>query len=190
MRVLNNIILIIAAHAYIGAANAQTFDFTVTKLIDNFNNQLKLDGDDDTTKTCKKSALDTICIFNDTGFKKSVSGFKKLNLANGTFSLKEKLFISELNGKVSMFIIEGDRGDPMNLFHFVGQLGSMLLTLNPSLTKDDVAKEVLSLGVMRGDDDPSTGQPETDILDFAEIRCTNQQSRVNTKIGCAFLPRS
>jgi hypothetical protein len=189
MRVLNNIILIVAAHACIGTANAQTFDFTVAKLIDNFNNQLKLDGGD-TIKTCKKSALDTICIFNDTSFQKSVTGFKKLNLANGTFSLKEKLLISEINGKVSMFLVEGDRGDPMSLFHFAGQLGSMLSALNPSLTTDDVTKEVLSLGVMRGDDDPSIGQPKIDILEFAEIRCNNQQSRVDTIIGCAFLPRS
>jgi hypothetical protein len=104
--------------------------------------------------------------------------------------LNERLLISEEKEKASMFLLEGDRGDPMNLFHFAGQLGSLLKTLNPSMSDNDIAKEALSLGVMRGDDDPSTGDPKIDILNFAEIRCNNQKSHVSTKIWCGFFPRS
>jgi hypothetical protein len=113
-----------------------------------------------------------------------------LNLANGGFTLKEKLFISETNGKVSLIIMEGDRAEPINLFHFVGQLGSSLSTLNHSLTAGEMTKEILSLGVMRGDDDPSIGQSKMDILDSVEVKCNNQKSSVTTKIGCVLVPRS
>jgi hypothetical protein len=171
------------------AATAQTFDFTHAQFIDKFNAQLIRDGGD-TTKTCKNNGHDTTCVFNDSRFQKSVAEFKKLNLANGGFTLKEKLIVSEANGKVSLIIIEGDRDEPMNLFHFVGQLGSALYTLSPSLTADEMTKEILSLGVMRGDDDPSIGQAKMDILDSVAIKCNNQKSNVTTKIGCALVPRS
>jgi hypothetical protein len=171
------------------AAAAQTFDFTHAQFIDKLNAQLRQDGGD-TTKTCKNNGRDTTCIFNDAHFQQSVVEFKKLNLANGGFTLKEKLIVSETNGKVSLIIIEGDRAEPINLFHFVGQLGSSLSTLNPSLSTDDMTKEMLSLGVMRGDDDTSIGHPKMDILDSVQVTCNNQKSSVTTKIGCALVPRS
>jgi hypothetical protein len=183
------LVLLVIAVGSSQAAAAQTFDFTHTQFIDKFNAQLRRDGGD-TTKTCKNIGRDTTCIFNDSRFQQSVAEFKKLNLANGGFTLKEKLIISETNGKVSLIIIEGDRAEPINLFHFVGQLGSSLSTLNPSLIADGMTKEILSLGVMRGDDDPNIGQSKMDILDSVEVKCNNQRSGVTTKIGCALVPRS
>jgi hypothetical protein len=178
---VRGIVSLIATIIFATNVYAQTFDFTSAQLLDKFNKQLQSDKGD-VTNGCKKKGTDTICLFSDLNFKNSVREFKKLNLANGKFNLNERLLISEEKGKVSMFLLEGDRGDPMNLFHFAGQLGSLLKTINPSMSDDNIAKEALSLGVMRGDDDPTTGDPKIDILDFAEIRCNNQKSHISTKV--------
>ena len=88
---------------------------------------------------------------------------KKLNLINGAFDLKDALSITETDGKVSMIAIFGDRGDPVNIFHFIGLLGGVIKTLNPSLDGPDLTKEIFALGVMRGDSDPSIGKVKMNI---------------------------
>jgi hypothetical protein len=171
------------------AASTPTFDFTSTQFIEKINNQLRKDGAD-VTKTCHNDGDETACIFSDVHFQQSVVGMKKLNLINGAFALKDALSITETDGKVSMIAIFGDRGDPVNIFHFVGLLGSSLAALNPSLTAEEITKETFALGVMRGDSDPTIGQPKMNIFDHAVVKCNNQNSDITTKIGCLFLPRS
>lgn len=114
---------------------------------------------------------------------------KKLNLVNWPFSLHLILIMPEIDGKVSLILLEGDRVDPINLLYFAGELSSLIKTLDPSMTDDDITKESLSLGVMRGCADPTIGEPKNDILSFAAIECNNQKFSVSSKIGCAFSPR-
>jgi hypothetical protein len=78
----------------------------------------------------------------------------------------------------------------MNLFHFVGQLGSLFITLNSELTQDEVTSLLKDkLGIMRGDDDPTIGKPMLWITKTFAATCNNQLSSVSTKIGCVFEPR-
>jgi hypothetical protein len=78
----------------------------------------------------------------------------------------------------------------MNLFHFVGQLGSLILTLNPGLNQDEVTSMITKkFGIMRGDDDPTIGRPVVEITKDFAATCNNQSSSVTTKIGCIFEPR-
>ena len=170
------------------AGSAQSFDFSAAELISKFDLQLKADGGD-VTKECKKTGRDTKCTFVDAGFQKSVAALKKLDLANGRFDLKASLLVSEEKGKVFLIIVTGNRGDPMNLFHFIGQFGSLLMAINPKLSTDEYTKEVSTLGLMRGDAAPDIGEPKTDILDFAEIQCNNQHTKKSSSIGCVLRPR-
>jgi hypothetical protein len=188
MRKLITLAILIFSAGSPQLASGQTFQFSAKELVERLDKQLVADNGD-TTKQCRKSSQDTICSFNDVGFQKSVVRLKKLNLANGTFFLKESIIIREDGGKVSTILLTGDRGDPPNLFHFSGLLGSLIKTLGPSLSTDDIVKEALALGIMRGDDDPTIGQPKHDIQDFAEIVCNSHNSRESTKVGCAFFPR-
>lgn len=140
-------------------AFAQTFQFNAAELIKNFDAKLRRDGGDVTSK-CQKYGKDTECTFSDIGFKKSVAAMKSLDIANGHFFLKERLLITEVEGKVSTIIIGGDRGDPMNLFHFIGQFADLLMTLDPNATSESASDDVRKLGLMRGDSDPTIGEPQ------------------------------
>ncbi len=168
---------------------AQTFNFTPEQFRQRYNDQLKSDNGD-LIKGCAKAANDVSCNFNNTNFQKSVQGFKQLDLINGQFELKENLLLSTDGQKVKTVIISGSRQDPMNLFHFVGQLGSLILTLNPELTQDEVVSMIAKkLGIMRGDDDPTIGHPIVEITKRFAATCNNQLSSVSTKVGCVFEPR-
>ncbi|MBI1868971.1 MAG: hypothetical protein HYS06_11885 [Methylocystis sp.] len=168
---------------------AQSFDITKAQFVEKYNVALRVDGGEQ-IKKCRKVKDSIACEFTDVSFQKSVSGFKALNLANGRFDMATKLLLSEKNGKVSQIILSGDRKDPMNLFHFVGHLGSMMHALGQEANKNnDLSKELLELGLTRGDDDPTIGNPKTLIEAYAAIRCNNQVSSVTTTIGCVLEPR-
>jgi hypothetical protein len=185
MKVLIAVTMIVAFSSW---AHAETFGFTASEFQSRLDKALLADGGD-TTKSCKKSQTDFTCQFNDVNFQKSVSAFKGLNLANGHFSLKEKMTISTENGKVSTIIIGGDRGDPINTFHTIGQIGGVFKALNPKISDDNVQRLFKELGLLRGDSDETIGSVKEAIEDFAEIRCNNQRSDKSTAFGCAFLPR-
>jgi|GEM_PF-2669220 hypothetical protein len=176
--------------AFEQSLTAQTFDFTLEQFRQKYNNQLKSDNGD-LIKTCTKKANDEIsCNFDITNFRTSVQAFKQLDLANGQFELNENLLLSMDGGKVKKVIISGSRKDPMNLFHFVGQLGSLILTLNPEFTQDEVTSMIAKkLGIMRGDDDPTIGKPIVEITKKFAATCNNQLSTVSTRLGCIFEPR-
>ena len=170
-------------------SSGQTFKFKSDELRKRYNDQLKSDNGD-LIKKCTKTEDEVACSVDDTGFQKSVQAFKQLDLANGKFELKESLILSMSGSKVKVIIISGSREDPMNLFHFVGQLGSLFITLNSELTQDEVTSLLKDkLGIMRGDDDPTIGKPMLEITKTFAATCNNQLSSVSTKIGCVFEPR-
>ena len=171
-----------------GLARAQTLSFTAAEFQSRLNKALTEDNGD-TIKACKRTGTDFLCTFNDAGFQKSVAAFKELNIANGRFSLKEKMVISTTAGRVAIITYSGDRGDPMNMFHTIGQIGGVLKALNPSIADDDVLRLLNQLGLMRGDSDATIGTPKEAIEAFAEIRCNNQRSASSMTFGCAFIPR-
>jgi hypothetical protein len=171
-----------------GFARAQTFNFTAIEFQARLNKVLT-DDHGDTIKACKKDGADYRCTFNNAGFQKSVSAFKELNLANGHFDLNEVMFFTVERGKVSRITYGGDRSDPMNMMHTVGQIGGVIEALKPGIKEDDVQRLIRELGLMRGDDDESIGTPKTAIEDFAAIKCNTQDSHISTLFGCTFLPR-
>jgi len=174
---------------YERSSRAQTFDFGAQQLENKYNDQLKLDNGD-VIKNCSKRKDEINCNFENTNFQKSVQAFKQLNLANGRFELNEKLILSLSGQKVRTITLVGSREDPMNLFHFVGQLGSLIIVLNPELTQDQVTSLLKDkLGIMRGYNDSTIGHPMVEITEKFAATCNNQRSSVSTKVGCVLEPR-
>jgi hypothetical protein len=185
---LTSWVMFLAAVFGPGLAQSQTFNFSASDFQTRLNKAL-VDDHGDTIKECKRDGADYRCTFNDAVFQKSVSAFKELNLANGNFALKEVMFFTVEGGKVSRITIGGDRSDPINAMHTVGQIGGVIEALKPSIKEDDVQRLIIELGLMRGDSDESIGTPKTAIEDFAAIKCNTQDSHVSTLFGCTFLPR-
>lgn len=116
---------------------------------------------------------------------------KKLDLVNGHFTLRLKLEIDTNDGKVARVTLIGDRGDPVNLFQFIGTVGDMIHAFNPNAQDKDADVKLLSnLGLMRGDDADDIGHVRTPIQPYAEIDCLYQPSGVSTETRCTFIPRS
>jgi hypothetical protein len=179
----------IAAFVCVTDARAQAFERTFSQLRDGYNEQLRKDNGDP-IESCKTQGTTVLCKFNDAGFNKSVAGFKALNLANGHFTSKTRLLASLSGGKVASVSILGDRADPMNLFYFAGQVGSLMHYLGPKLSDDEVTKMLTSkLGIMRGDSDSTIGEAQVEITDTFAVKCNSQDSHVTTAIGCIFTPR-
>ena len=127
--------IVLLAVAFLpGLARSQTFDFSAAEFQARLNKVL-VDDHGDTIRACKKDGADYRCTFNDAGFQKSVSAFKELNLANGRFALNELMFFTIEGGKVSRITYGGDRRDPMNQMHTVGQIGGVIEALKPGIRR-------------------------------------------------------
>ena len=170
-------------------AAAQSFPFTADEFLKRFNADLATDGID-TTRSCRQSRSDVECTFNDARFQDGLKAMKKLNLANGQFSQKKTLLITLEDKKVAEIILSGDRSDPINLFHFIASVRSVIKAIDPSVSEDAIKTTVDGLGLMRGDSNKTIGNPVNQIEDYGAIKCNNQHSRVSTTVGCVFVPRS
>lgn len=184
--------------AALGHANAQTFDFNVDKFRSALDQSIRADTTDksqadwSTIKKCTKKGDTYICSFNDKGFQSSVAEFKKLDLANGQFNQKLTLTIDTIGGKVSRILLNGDRGDPVNILQFAGTTMNVMQVFEPNILEGEgkhlaLAKE---LGIMRGDSAADIGEPVDIIKPYAAIRCVSVPSSITTAEACQWVPRS
>lgn len=172
-----------------GVAAAQSFDLSGQQLQMKFN-ALSLKQNGDTIRKCIPLGDGLVgCVYNDAKFRVSVDAFKKMNLANGRFDLTETLGYKEEKGKVVRVSMTGTRADPMNLFHFWGDVGGMMSVLDSTLDDDTVKKDMLDLGMMGGDSDPYIGSPKTVFHTGFAAACTMENSKVSTDVQCVFDPR-
>ncbi|SIT42224.1 hypothetical protein BN2475_340164 [Paraburkholderia ribeironis] len=116
---------------------------------------------------------------------------KKLDLANGRFASKLALQLSISSaGKVSVIKVMGNRSDPVNLMRFVGAVGLINNMLNPGQDEKTNLDFLTSLNLMRGDDDPSIGQPVASFNRGGAFACVSMPSEQSTSVGCVVAPRS
>ena len=188
-RAIRFLYALLLAILFSSPAAAQSFTFTADEFLKRFNAELAKD-EIDTTRSCRQSRSDVECTFNDERFQGGLKALKQLNLANGRFFQKKKLLITLEGKKVVMIILSGDRSDPINLFHYIASVGAAIRAIDPSVSDDGVKTTIAGLGLMRGDSDKTIGSPVDQIEDYGAIKCNNQHSRVSTKVGCVFVPRS
>lgn len=145
-----------------------------------------------TTKQCRKTGNVYTCSFNDKGFQSTVAGFKKMDIMNGRFTLKMTLTVQTEGGKVSKVRLNGDRGDPVNLLQFSSTVANIMQLFEPDIVDGEGKSLALvkELGLMRGDADPTTGQPAVVIKPYAAITCLVVPSSITTGQACEWVPRS
>ena len=145
-----------------------------------------------TTNVCRNANGSYTCNFHDAGFQSTVTNFKKLDLMNGRFTLKLKLDVETVGGKVSLITLSGDRGDPVNLLQFIGTVENVMQTFDPKAGQPEGESKKIAddLGLMRGDNADDIGKLRTAIEPYAEIDCLYQNSNVTTHVECRFVPRS
>lgn len=181
-----------------GQAHAQVFDQSFEQFRAALDRKIRDDTTDksasdwNTTKQCRKAGNVYTCSFNDKGFQSSIAEFKKLNLMNGRFTLKMTLTVETNGGKVSRVRLNGDRGDPVNLSQFSGAATNIMQLFEPGIVDEDAKLLALDreLGLMRGDADPTTGQPMVVIKPYAAITCLMVPSSITTGQACEWAPRS
>ncbi len=180
------------------AAAALTFPMTFDAFRKTLDGKIRDDTIDksrpdfSTTNVCRNANEHYTCDFHDAGFQSTVTNFKKLDLINGRFTLKLKLDVETVGGKVSLIILSGDRGDPVNLLQFVGTVENVMQTFDSTVGQQsgEEKKIVDELGLMRGDNADDIGKPRTAIKRYAEIDCLYQNSKLTTHVECRFVPRS
>lgn len=86
--------------------------------------------------------------------------------------------------------VAGDRSDPVNLIRFNGAVGIVNSMLNPDLDEKANTDFLATLGLMRGDDDPSIGQPVSSFNRGGAFQCVSMPSDQTTGVGCVVEPRS
>ncbi len=180
-----------------GSAHAQASMFRMT--FDEFRKALdgtiRLDTidsaapDANTTTGCRKVKDTYQCAFHDAGFQHTVEGFRKLGMVNGRFSLKMRLQVDTVQGKVSKVTLFGDRSDPANLFGFIGTVVNVMQVSDPGAGKGEGEMTKISdrLGLMRGDDAPDIGKPRKAVLPYAAINCIERNSHVSMAMECDFI---
>lgn len=165
------------------------FGQTAREMRAKINERLTADGADSFKKCADLQKL-VICSFDDNQFQKLVQGFKKLDLANGKFKLYEAVFLIPANGNLERIRLLGTRESPAALFHFIGTLGSVIRSLDPSIDNHQSAETILDLGIMRGDDDASIGTEKIIIKKGFAASCIQYLSNESMKIDCNFVPRT
>jgi hypothetical protein len=179
-----------------GRADEPTFDLSLDQLRAKLDAAIRDDTGDkskpdfSTIRSCRVGKTQAVCSFHDAGYQSSIAEFKRLNLVNGHFDLKMRLVVGLSNGKVSSVELDGDRGDPANLFEFNGSVIDLMRVWDPDAGRADPMKVADTLGTMRGNDAQDIGKKRTDIEDYAEIDCLTVPSDESTKVACLFTPRS
>lgn len=146
---------------------------------------------DDTIKRMSKTKDGVAVVLSDTQFQRGVAEMKKLDLANGRFKSKLGIRLSiDSKGGVTKITVVGDRSDPINLMRFIGAVGVVNTMLNPGLDEKANTDFLATLGLMRGDDDPSVGQPVSSFNHGGAFQCVSMPSDQTTGVGCVVEPRS
>ena len=167
------------------------FPLSPTEFRQRFNAVANKDGGD-TIVNLKKEKGVYKAVLADVQFQKSVAAFKEMNLVNGKFVMQTEVNLrTNQAGNVTEIIVSSSRADPMNLIQgFVGTMGVVTKVLDPVLPQDQVTKLLTSLGLMRGDDDPTTGQITTQFSRGGSYGCLVRHSSVSVKVVCSVVPRS
>lgn len=190
--ILSIVLIALSAASLVNDALAETpaFSFTPQDFQKKFNAIVDEDGGDKIV-SLKKGKGSCRALLSDESFQKSVAEFKKLDLANGRFTMKTRIELKmNQEGKVTEVVMSGDRADPINLLSsFVGAVGSAIKVVDPSLSRDQVTKLAMDLGLFRGDDDPTTGTVITQFTKGGAYACLTQQSSVSTVVLCTITPR-
>jgi hypothetical protein len=155
-----------------------------------FDELAKVNGDD-TIKRMTRTKDGIVVTFNDNRYQTGIALLKKLDIANGKFTSKLGLRLSVNSaGTITKIAVIGDRSDPVNLGHFVGTVGSVNNMLTPGQTEKVNLDFLMSLKVMRGDDDESIGQPIASFNSGGAFQCISFPSDQSTGVGCIATPRS
>jgi hypothetical protein len=167
-----------------------TWSFTIEQFKNEYNQQAVKD-EGYTIKSIKYDEGSWLLTLNNTKFQKGVAEMKNLDLMNGKFTLETYILLTiEKNKKVKSIIISGDRSDPVNLSSLIDTVGTVIKVLNPAMSQDEVTSFLVSLGLMRGDDDPTIGEPITQLNKGGAFTCNNQLHDTSTVVGCWIVPRS
>jgi hypothetical protein len=173
-----------------GHAAEQTpaFPFTPEQFMSMYNAHLG-DGDDRIV-SIKKSTTEARAILSDKNFQAGILELKKMDVVNGNFPMNIKILMpTNKNGLVASIIISGTRSDPANMMRTAGAIMSVYEILNPGVKEKEATAFTFSLGLMRGDADPTIGTPIVQLSKGAQFTCNNQDSNVSTVFGCAISPR-
>ena len=181
-----------------GHAHAQVFDMSFDQFRATLDQRITVDTLDQSTpglstiKQCAGKSDVYTCTFNDRGFQRSVVELKKLGVVSGRITLRLTLTVDTARGTVTRIRLSGDRGDPANLFQFVGTSMNVMQTFEPHIVDGDgttlaLAKE---LGIMRGDDAAGISSPVVTSRPYATIRCSAAPSSITTAETCEWVLKS
>ena len=182
-------VLLVLANNALGQEAA--FPFTAVEFQQRFNATATKDGGDRIVSLKRERGVYK-AVLGDVQFQKSVAAFKQLNLANGKFVMQTEVNLrANQAGNVTEIIVSGTRADPMNLMQgFFGTMGIVTKILDPSLPQDQVTRLLMGLGLMRGDDDPTTGKVVTQFAKHGAYGCLVRHSSVSSQVICSIVPRS
>lgn len=167
-----------------------SFSFNPEQIMEMFNAHLQEDANEDRIVSIKKTKSDADLILGDYYFKIGLVELKKMDLVNGRLDMRIKILTPlDAKGFVQTIIIRSTRGDPLNLFRGLGVITNFYQILNPQASGKESDAFIASLGLMRGDDDPTTGQPVSQLSKGAAFTCNTQQSAISTVFGCVISPR-
>lgn len=150
----------------------------------------KADGGD-TIKQMNRAKDGVAVTLHDEQFQRAIAEMKKLDLVKGRFQSKIAIRLTTDNiGRVTKIAVVGDRSDPVNLMRFIGAVGVVDSMLNPAQDEKANTDFLATLGLMRGDDDPSIGQPVSSINQGGVFHCVSMRSDQTTGVGCVVEPQS
>lgn len=139
----------------------------------------------------KPSGNDVVASLSDNQFQAGIAELKKMDVANGRFVFHLKIILTvNREKKVTQIIVEGSRSDPVNMLRTVGAVGAIYELLNPGAPQKSEDEFLAGLGLLRGDTDPTIGQPVSNFSKGGAFTCNSQSSDVSDAFGCVVVPRS
>lgn len=183
----------VIALAACGSASAKdpAFNFTPAQFMAMYNNRIVDHASDDSILSIQKGSGDAEAKLGQAAFQRGVKMMKDMDLMNGRVTMDIRIiFALDAAGHVTIITIEGTRGDPINMMRTIGVVGAVYEILNPGWTEDTERTFLVPLGLMRGDADPTIGQPMGNFSKGGAFTCNSQPSGKTLAFGCFIVPRS
>jgi len=88
--------------------------------------------------------------------------------------------------------LNGDRADPVNSLQFISTVIELTQIFEPSIVDTDgkMKQFTSDLGLMRGGNTASIGEPAVVIKPYAALKCLIAPSDISTGEACEWVPRS
>lgn len=168
-----------------------TFNFTVPQFRTLFNEQAVKD-EMDVIRAAITTPSEVEFKFEDSKFQRGVKLLKDMDVMNGkvTYLATMVVTVDKKSGFIKTIIVGGVRDDPINLFRTISLVGVIYEILNPSASEKAKTDFMAQLGLLRGDDDATIGQPMSSFSKGGAFSCNNQNSEVSPAFGCLIAPRS